>query len=219
MSYEETVRAKHEFEDAFKEVLQLLSVMDRRELELTAAKLGDGLQSDDLIDNNSALLTARIIQMILALRSRGELAPKKMSRVWMRRKKKAYINTLASVLLAPENARYSREMEKVEAIRKLEIDNHYNQVAKWEKHFKSLPLWRRISKKPPRPRWPSLTPLPDGPLFHSDFAQQISASKNFGEILIDMVYYFNYPNIQYSDEYVKEESVRATAIELLEYKE
>ena len=219
MSYEETVRAKHEFEDAFKEVLQLLSVMDRRELELAAAKLGDGLQSDDLIDDKSALLSARIIQMILALRSRGELAPKKMSRLWMRRKKKAYVNTLASLILAPENERYSKEMEKVKAIRNLEIKNYYNQFAKWEKLVKTLPLWRRLFKKPPRPGWPKLTPIPVHPRYHSEVAQEISGSKNFGEILVDMVYYFKYPNIQYSDDYVKEENVRATAIELLEYKE
>lgn len=218
MNYEEHILAKHQFEDAFKEIVQILSIMDRRELELAAARIGDGVRQDECLDDNSALLTARIIQMMLALRARNELSQSKLLRVWMRRKKKQYTHAITSSLLAPEIERHEKEEARIKHIRDLERRDHVNKVWQWSRHVDTLPLWKRLFNKPPYPGLERLTPLPERPMHSGDLASQIAKTKTFYKILIDMVYHYKYPNIEYSEEYVKEDHVRTTTIQLLEDK-
>lgn len=218
MSYEETIRAKHEFEDSFKEMLQILSVMDHRELELAAAKLGDGVRGDDRLDTNSALLTAKIIHMILNLRAGNELSQSKLMRVWMRRKKKTFARQIAVNQLFPERDKYEKELAKIKRMRKKQLEEHRFKVTEYHNKLRALPFWKQIFDRPPHPGPPILSRLPTAPSHPSDLTEQIAGTKEFGEILIYAAYYYTYPNIEYADNYVQEDNVKKMATLLLEDK-
>ena len=219
MNYEKAIQEKHAFEDSLKEVLRLLSIMDRRELELAAAKLADGLNSEDeLIDQKSAVLTAKIIQLILDLKARGELSKGKILRIWMRRRKKTYAYKLASISLAPDVEKYKREIKKVERIREVEKKDHIDRVNQWHRQVNSLSLWNQIFNKPQHPSVPQYTPFPRRPMDPIALGNNIAKTKSFGELLIEMVYYHKYQNTEYSDNYVNKENVRSTAMQVLEVK-
>ena len=149
MSYEETIRAKHEFEDSFVEVLKILSVMDRRELELAAAKLGDGLRRDDCLDSNSALVTAKIISMILNLRARNELSQSKLMRIWLRRKKKIFARQIADTQQVPERVKYKKDLEVIRRQQEKQMEEHRSKVEAYKNQLNALPLWKQICKRPP----------------------------------------------------------------------
>lgn len=217
MSYENTIRAKHQFEDAFKEALRLLSILTGRELEVAAAKIGDGLKAhDSRIDHRSSILTTKLIQMVLDLRSRGELSQSKVLRIWMRRKKNTFALRVAEAALALEYIDYKKERAKVEKIRKLELNDHRKRIEKWQKEVKQLSLLELIFAKPPHPGPADLTSLPSPPPSRSNKAHSISTAQEFSEIVIDVVYFYRYPNIEYSEDYADESNVRSTAIRLLE---
>lgn len=218
MSYEEQIRAKHQFEDAFKELLKILSIMDRRELEVVVARIGDGLKSDKHLDNNSALLTAKIVQMMLSLRARNQLTESNVMRIWFRRKKKVYAHAVASSYWVRQIDKYSAEVENIKQIRAMENRAHQVKIRKWKAHVDSLSFWDRIFNKPPYPGWTTLTPFPERPINRDALGSKLSKSKSFGEILIEVAYHYTYPNIEYADDYVKEESVRVATVQLLENK-
>ncbi|WP_155987017.1 hypothetical protein [Thioalkalivibrio sp. ALE11] len=218
MTYQEDIRKKHEFEDAFNSIIKIVSVLDNRELEMAAAKIGDGLEGgDSLIDPKSALVTAKIIQIALALRRGGELSQSKVMRVWMRRKKKQYAFYIAEALLVQDNKRYLNAKVRAEKLRADKMELHNIRYMQWKRHKDSLSFWQKLFfPGPPEP--PPLPNLPAPPKGPADKAKLIAGTREFGDVLIDTLYYYVFPNLEYSSDYVREENVKTTAQQLLESK-
>jgi len=216
MSYQETIRAKHEFEDSFMQVLKLVSVMERRELELAAAKLGDGIERRDaLVDRESALLTVAVIHTVLMLRGAGEISQAKVTRLWLRRKKKYYAMELAKVHSDHDNRAYQLELARVRALRASEAVAHKEQVAAQQRYGKSLPFWARLRTICLYWARPELTPWPIPPVHIGVRAKQINQNHSFSALLAELLYVHRYPHIEHGESYVQEDSIRRNSIKLL----
>ncbi|WP_155987018.1 hypothetical protein [Thioalkalivibrio sp. ALE11] len=219
MTYEEEIRQKHEFEDSFNEILKIVSVLDNRELELAAARIGDGIENgDELLDPKSALVTAKIIQVALWLRYRGELSQSQMMRIWLARKKKEFAYHVAEALLVGENKQYRLELKRVEKLREEQSKEYKKDLKDWETYKAESTFLERVFDFSSPPEAPHFTPLPSPPLDPEDKANLIAGTREFGDILIDTLYYYVFPNLEYSSNYVREENVKTTAQQVLESK-
>jgi hypothetical protein len=72
MNFEETIRAKHAFEDRVHEFLDLASVMTEREIEIVLARLADALPGQTDAGRLQSLLKGKLLSTYLELRKTGE---------------------------------------------------------------------------------------------------------------------------------------------------
>lgn len=218
MSYEEAIKAKHEFEDSLKEVLYICSVLTKRELELAVGRIGDGIeQKDPNIHKESTVLTAKIIGIILSLRAQGRSKESKMLRLWLRRKKHDYALQVAAGRAFKEHQDYAQEKKAIMEQWSEEKEEYSRQIALWREKMNALSFWERTFSSPPRPLFPR-RPVFSPPVSRTIKAKRISQTHKFEEILIETLYYFKYPNVEYAESFVTEENIRESTQLLLETK-
>jgi len=81
MNFEETIKAKHVFEDRLREFLDLASVMTDRELEIALARLADVIPQQTEARRLQSLFKGKLLNEYLKLRRSGGKEHKKFRRL------------------------------------------------------------------------------------------------------------------------------------------
>lgn len=218
MSYEDTIKAKHAFQDSFSEFLSYLSVMTYREIEMTAARLADSISNNDIkINRESAMFSGEVIQIVLHLRDKGDFTDSKIKRFLMKTKKKELIKKAAVIEQFPILLAYEEELKKVMAIRERQNTNNKKALFAWRNERNKLSFWKRIFMSPPSPER-HLTSFPVSPQPIHIYEKLLSNKWDFSQLLIYTASHYSFTSIEQSTNFANEESVKSISIKLLESK-
>jgi len=220
MTLEEQVRAKHEFQDSFHELLECLTAMTSREIEIAAARIADKLHTiDNEVMKQSCLITGQVSRIILSLRNNGELSESKLRRVWF--------TTTRKGALKKRVAKHSRskDMERFvamanEAKAKTErLSREYKaKLQAWEHEKSKLGLFDRIFNRPVKPQQPSYPDYPLRPFEIPYYESRAAKEMNVSELMIYFVEHHLFPNPQFAPDFVNEVRVKDISVKLLEAK-
>ena len=219
MSYENTIKAKHAFQDSFSEFLSYLSIMTYREIEMAAARLADSISNNDIkIHRESAMFSGEVIQIVLHLRGKGDITDSKIKRFLMKTKKRKLIKKAAIIERIPILLAYEKKLENVMAIRERQNNINKRAFSAWQKERYKLSFWDRILMSPPRPKEMHLVSYTSRPDPLPVYEQMLSNKWDFSELLIYTASHFTFTSIEQSSNYANEESVKSISIKLLESK-
>ena len=220
MTLEEQVRAKHEFQDSFHELLECLTAMTSREIEIAAARIADKLPTiDDEVMKQSCLITGQISRIILSLRNNGELSESKLRRVWFTTTRKGALKKRLA------EHRRSKDIEKFiamanEAKAKTEtMSREYKaKLQEWELEKSQLGLFDRIFNRPIKPQQPSYPEYPMRPFGIAYYESRATKEMNVSELMVFFVEHHLFPNPQFAPEFIDEVRVKDISVKLLEAK-
>jgi hypothetical protein len=220
MSLEEQVRAKHEFQDSFFELLECLTAMTSREIEIAVARIADKLPNihDETI-KQSSLITGQGSRIILSLRNNNALSESKLKRVWFTTTRKSRLKKrVAKHNRSRDIAEFARLEEEAKARRERMSRQYKAQIWAWEREIEKLGLFDRIFNKPMRPQEPSYPVYPMRPFGLAYYESRAAKEMNLSELMIFYVEHHLFPHPEFAPDFVNEVRVKDISIKLLEAK-
>jgi hypothetical protein len=220
MRYEEAIRAKHEFQDSFLDLIECLSAMTSREIELAAARIADRISDiEDEEAKQSSLVAGQVCRTVLNLRGDGELSENKLKRIWYITTKKRQLRRRAALLRREEAInKFEVLAQKSEKQRKRMAEEYKVQLQAWERERADLGFWSRLFKGPSKPPYPNYPDYPVRPFATPYYESEVGRKMDTSELLVTYVVNHFFPHSHYAPEFVDDVSIRETSIKLIESK-
>ena len=159
MSYVDTVKEKHRFEQSFRALIKYLNVMCIEELELAMAYLADDLISEK---NEAKKVNIQVkgasLRIYTELRVSGILEQRKMQRFLYNGEMKKYFEHFAQVKREAELIKRDKLLLKLHHDYNLAMEEYLSADKKWAKERGKLSFTKRLFYKEPRPKKPLLYP-------------------------------------------------------------